>query len=63
MVTLDELLSTLDAATCTENRNVAMTRSKEGKINQSASDIPKMNPREAIPKQNLYEAIPKTKPS
>ena len=31
MVTRDELLSTLDAATCTENRNVAGTQSKEGK--------------------------------
>ena len=45
MNTRDELLSTLDASTSTENRNVAGDS--------------KINPREASPKQNLHDAIPK----
>ena len=52
MVTRDELLSTLDAATCTENRNVA----GDSKINPHEA-IPKQNLHEAIPKQNLLEAV------
>ena len=44
MVTHDELLSTLDAATCIENRNVAGDS--------------KINLHEAISKQNLHQAIP-----
>ena len=52
MVTHDELLSTLDAATCIENRNVA----GDSKINLHEA-ISKQNLHQAIPKQNLLGAV------
>ena len=52
MVTRDELLSTLDAATCTENRNV------EGDSKFNLHEVmPKQILHEPIPKQNLLDAV------
>ena len=51
MVTHDELLSSLGAATCTDIRHVTGTQPKHDKNNQSASGIPKWTVTEQFQRQ------------